>query len=112
MTKAHEVLEAAKKELQNRPWIKYELRNDRGGVCAVGAMVFIPSDHDFADVDFFAAEDALNKKAEEYIPPREERISSSTGMSIPCPVAYYNDHVAETKEDVITLYEKTIADLP
>lgn len=95
MIKTSEVLELAKLEIE-RGWCKFHLQDRAGNVCAVGAVVKVLGRLDLnAD---YSAIFALNKTTKEL------------GWEAHGLVGF-NNHRDTRKEDVVAVFEKTIAAL-
>lgn len=100
---AREFLRAGLAEVRIRPWIQGATRREcDGGVCAMGAL--------------FAAQVTARRRGHavsgDCLLDAHNRLESAArdlagdGVS----VADFNDNHAETKADIIALYEKAIAD--
>jgi hypothetical protein len=103
-----EILEEAKEFFINHRWVKGMSFDDDGGFCALGAVNEVLTTA-CAPICYTDIHHLLNEKAMEIVGMDHIEIAAISGR---VPTAYYNDHVAKTKEDVIVLFEKTIADLP
>lgn len=94
-----ELLAAALYELKRRPWIIGALRREEdGGVCAKGALI--------AAYTFVRPNVAGHiHHAERLLERAAEEITGEPMTTIP----EYNDKYAQTKDDVVRLYEHAIA---
>lgn len=108
-----EVLQVARKVLVVSGWTRHRMRAVNGKVCATGAVGVAVDPAAMADsrtqnhlsenLDFAAATTAL----QEHLPEKYKGFTKSPAWD----VAYYNDHIATNQDDILDLYDKTIADL-
>ena len=92
-----QLLEHGLQYLRTHGWTKGTQRNERGEVCAIGAVYYGWLPLAISSVTLAAAGGRLMDKVNETHP-------YST-------VAMYNDRSETTQEDIEILFEKTIADL-
>lgn len=100
-----EVLEAAKKIIEDNTWIKFHFAKDDDGnavetnhssatcFCAVGALSRAAGDD---TTIYLSAIDIMNKAVNDLT------------RKTPTWTSQYNDHVANSKEDIYKLFDKAI----
>lgn len=97
-----EWLESGLAELRARPWLRGQYHNPKtGGVCAIGAM-WVSYKH------YKGAPDHANYPAALAALAHQVALLTDGDRF----VEEYNDNHAHTKDDIIHLYEKAIADCP
>jgi hypothetical protein len=85
--------------LKSSPWTKGEYEDpDTGAVCAVGALL--------KGAGIFDGQESVNAIAALRELDRQAALLGATSSQ------RYNDHPDTTKQDVIALYEKAIANCP
>ncbi|MFI0481723.1 hypothetical protein [Actinomadura sp. 9N215] len=96
-------LNAALTEVRNRPWIQHATRRESdGGVCATGALFAaqVTARRHGQAVSGWCLLDAHDRL--------ERAATALTGTEVTIPM--FNDYHAQTKLDIIRLYEMAIAD--